>query len=594
MKHLAILFFCFFSCTAYVTAQIASQDDYLGRIKLELDKKWPENKTINIVFHGHSVPSGYFNTPNVCTLQAYPYQVLKMLKEIYPHAVVNTITTAIGGENAEQGNKRFINEVLTHHPDVLLIDYALNDRAIGLDRAKPAWESMINEALKRNIKVLVCTSTPDLTENILDVNTVLEAHARQIRSLAEKYKIGLIDSYAAFKKMKENGYELKDYMSQSNHPNEKGHLVVKSLIIKWFAGSAKLNSLKKSQTENMMCKVAGWQMDFFEAQVAKGSQWTNSHAYWAWTNATMYIGLAEWAKLSKDQKYWDFLYSIGEKNKWQAGANIYFSDDICIVQAYDQIYRHYKDEKIIKSSVYALDSIIANPKNHSLNYYATGSHSRWCWCDALFMAPPAFARLGKTTGKKEYFDFLDKEFWITYDTLYCPQEKLFFRDTRFKEMKEENGKKVFWGRGNGWVIGGLTFIIDNLPEDYPSRSEYIGLYKKMMERIAGLQDSRGFWHPSMLDTKSYPMPETSASGFFTYGLLWGVNHGYLDREIYLPVAIKAWDALCSAVQENGKLGYVQAIGADPKKVGADDTEVYGVGAFLLAGCEMIKLLEKEN
>jgi rhamnogalacturonyl hydrolase YesR len=159
-------------------------------------------------------------------------------------------------------------------------------------------------------------------------------------------------------------------------------------------------------------------------------------------------------------------------------------------------------------------------------------------------------------------------------------------------MREANGAKVFWGRGNGWVIGGLTVIIDHLPDDDAAKSWFIRLYGEMMARIAGLQDQQGFWHPSMLDYAAYPMPETSASSFFTYGLLWGVRRGYLNEETYLPIAEKAWNALCSTVHDDGKVGFIQPIGADPRQVGYDDTEVYGVGAFLLAGCEMYQWLSK--
>jgi rhamnogalacturonyl hydrolase YesR/lysophospholipase L1-like esterase len=585
-----------FSLCVFVSvhAQIASQTDYLKETKQALRRKWPENRTVNIVFHGHSVPSGYFNTPNVETLEAYPHLTLKAVKSVYPYAAVNTITTSIGGENAEQGSLRFKKDVLSLRPDVVFIDYALNDRKSGLDKAKKAWENMIREARTAKIPVILMTPTPDLTENILDGNTLLEQHATQIRELAATHKTGLVDSYAIFKKKAGNGEDLGKYMSQSNHPNAKGHNAVCELIINYLMDETEKQNYRDIQIKRIMARVADWQLVNFENQIRKGSQWPDSHACWAWTNATLYVGMAEWAEISGQQRYWDFLYTIGEKNRWKTGRNIHFADDICIIQAYQQLYEKFKEEKIIKPSVEALNQIIDTPKNASLHYESEGSHSRWCWCDALFMAPTAFARMGKTTGNKRYFDYMDKEFWTTYDSLYCPQEKLFFRDTRYKTMREENGEKVFWGRGNGWVIGGLTIIIDNLPDDYPSKPRYMNLYKEMMERIAGLQDSQGFWRSSLLDQSAYPMPETSASGFFTYGLLWGINRGYLNRAVFLPNAQKAWDALCSTVHDDGKLGFVQPIGADPKKVCFDDTEVYGVGAFLLAGKEMYKLKMKDD
>ena len=227
-KLSVVVLFCFHLIS--MNAQTAGATDYLSAIRQELQKIIPENRTINLVFHGHSVPSGYFDTPNVRTLQSYPYLTLQTVKEYYPYAVVNTITTAIGAEGSEPGCARFTGEVLVHRPDVVFIDYALNDRGMSLERARKAWETMIEEALKQHVKVVLMTPTPDLTEDILDPQMPLEKHARQIRELAAKYQIGLVDSYAAFKQLKQNGEDLNTYMSQFNHPNEKGHRVVCDLI----------------------------------------------------------------------------------------------------------------------------------------------------------------------------------------------------------------------------------------------------------------------------------------------------------------------------------------------------------------------------
>jgi len=210
------------------------KDNYLESIKQELVKQWPKNRTINLVFHGHSVPSGFFKTPDVRTLQAYPHLLLKELKQIYPYAVINTILTCIGGENAVQGAKRFKRDVLNHKPDVLFIDYALNDRRIGLDASKESWEYMIKAALKKNIKVILLTATPDQKVDLNDKATDLQKLCDQITGLANQYKIGLVDSYAAFQQRISAGGVLSDYMSQVNHPNEKGHQLVAVGIMKYF------------------------------------------------------------------------------------------------------------------------------------------------------------------------------------------------------------------------------------------------------------------------------------------------------------------------------------------------------------------------
>jgi lysophospholipase L1-like esterase len=226
---------------------MAERETYLNDIKSELVKQWPGNRTVNFVFHGHSVPSGYFKTPDVKTLQSYPYLVLQTVKDAYPYAVVNSITTAIGGENSEQGAARFCREVLAHRPDVLFIDYALNDRGIGLERARTAWEKMIETAIRNSVKVILLTATPDTSVNILNEQSSLALHSQQIRELAEKYHTGLVDSYAAFREKKKNGEDTVDYMSQINHPNEKGHGVVRDLIVRWLINDADIKMINNDK-----------------------------------------------------------------------------------------------------------------------------------------------------------------------------------------------------------------------------------------------------------------------------------------------------------------------------------------------------------
>ncbi len=199
-----------------------------------LARQWPKNRTVNIVCHGHSVPAGYFKTPFVDSFNAYPHLLYKALKDRYPYAVINVIVTAIGGENSEAGAKRFERDVLALHPDVVTIDYALNDRAIGLTRAYVAWRSMITKALNQGVKVILLTPTPDLRANLDDPADPLNQHAEQIRHLAREYDVGLADSLAAFRAYTAAGGQLKDLMAQGNHPNRKGHDLVVGELLKWF------------------------------------------------------------------------------------------------------------------------------------------------------------------------------------------------------------------------------------------------------------------------------------------------------------------------------------------------------------------------
>jgi acyl-CoA thioesterase I len=207
---------------------------YLDNIKTELKKQWPDNRTINLVFHGHSVPSGYFVTPDIRTLDAYPHQLLRELKKIYPYAVINTIVTAIGGETSKSGAERFESDVLNHKPDVLFIDYVLNDRLISLKESKDSWEFMICKTLEKNIKLILLTPSPDEEVDLFDEKSDLALLSNQVKELAKKYDVGLVDSYDIFRRLVKEGGFLHDYMSQQNHPNEKGHSLVTNSILEYF------------------------------------------------------------------------------------------------------------------------------------------------------------------------------------------------------------------------------------------------------------------------------------------------------------------------------------------------------------------------
>ncbi len=235
MKRAILILFVFLPIVTFGQQnQVADSTTYLITIKNELQVKWPNNRSINIVFHGHSVPSGYFKTPIVNSLAAYPQLVFNNIKELYPYAVVNVITTAKGGENAEKGALRFDSDVLIHNPDLLFIDYALNDRNIGLERAYKAWDEMIKKALAKGIKVILLTPSPDAKLDNANPENELAKHAAQIRKLAAENNVGLVDSYNAFEFLYSDKAQLDKYMAQFNHPNEQGHALIAKEIMKWL------------------------------------------------------------------------------------------------------------------------------------------------------------------------------------------------------------------------------------------------------------------------------------------------------------------------------------------------------------------------
>jgi rhamnogalacturonyl hydrolase YesR len=333
-----------------------------------------------------------------------------------------------------------------------------------------------------------------------------------------------------------------------------------------------------------MQKVADWQLTNASPS---GAHYKDN----GWTYAAFYAGVMALDSIAETPKYHEAMVEMGRKNDWKLGSRIYHADDQCVGQTYLELYLKDRDPAMLGPTKERFDYILAHPSSDSLDFAKKGKADRYWWCDSLFMGPPTWARLYKATGEIKYLDFMDKEWWAASDFLYDKDEHLYFRDSRYFAQREANGKKIFWSRGNGWVMGGIARILEMMPANYPSRARYETQFKEMAEKIASLQQPDGLWHASLLDPDSYPLKETSGSGFYVFALAWGINHGLLDRAKYEPAVRRGWFALEGCVTPDGRLGYVQQVGADPKSFKPEDYEVYGAGAFLLAGKEMYLLAQ---
>lgn len=309
-----------------------------------------------------------------------------------------------------------------------------------------------------------------------------------------------------------------------------------------------------------------------------------------WQVAPFWAGLFPLARLSGDStRYLEAIRRNGESNHWQPGPRPFLADDHAITQSYFLLYTVRPDRRMIEPALARFGEMLRARFDESLDFSDEKTAREWVWCDALFMSPPALALATRVTGDRSYADLMDRLWWKTTDYLYDKEEHLYYRDSRFFDQREPNGKKVFWSRGNAWVLAGLARVLQYLPEDFPSRLRYRALFQEMAQRVAGLQGADGYWRASLLDPASRPAPETSGTGFFTYALAWGLNEGLLDSATFEPAVRKGWAALVRAVQPGGMLGYVQHPGDRPGDTGPEDTEAYGVGALLLAGSEVHRL-----
>lgn len=308
-----------------------------------------------------------------------------------------------------------------------------------------------------------------------------------------------------------------------------------------------------------------------------------------WISATFFVGTAKLVDVTDVPDVLDFNLQTARHFNYAhqghgAPVHLINADDQAIGDLYQDIYLRTGLPGVIMPLQQRLDFTLPYLK-------LTPAPERlvWWWCDSLFMAPPVLTRMSAITGDPKYIDAMDIQFWRVYDRLYDKDAHLFARDERFIERRSPNGKKIFWSRGQGWVVAGIARILENMPKQYPTRPRYIKLFQEMMASIASLQQPDGLWRTSLLDIEAYPEPETSGTAFFTYAMAFGINHGLLERNTYLPHVLEGWAGLNNYILPSGILGQVQSAGDQPVPTKRETTMLYASGAFILAGLEVAKL-----
>ena len=333
--------------------------------------------------------------------------------------------------------------------------------------------------------------------------------------------------------------------------------------------------------------VADWQITHVAEMPKQGSDETG------WIPAAFYIGLARWAEYADDERYFNLIRQVGNRNKWQLGPRTYNADDQAIGQVYAAAYDHYGDTLMIEPMITRFDFILAHRPVVSLSFDNNQKcQKRWCWSDALFMAPASWLAIARFKKNSRYRDYANAEFWAAKDFLFDRDEHLFFENSQFFDQRGSHGEKIFWGRGNSWVFAALVNILRELSPDDRSRDRYEALLVEMAKKLITRQRSDGFWTTSLMSPPQLGTPEFSCTAFFTYGLAAGINMGVLDRKQFAPSAMRGWKSLISAITD-GRLGGVQEPADRPTPIGPNDAQFYGSGALLLAA-SALDVMEKSS
>lgn len=332
-------------------------------------------------------------------------------------------------------------------------------------------------------------------------------------------------------------------------------------------------ALNAAAIDKVLRKVADWQL-------------ARSRPHWdrLWTSGVMYAGFMAASEATGDAKYRNAMLDMSRHFDFQLRERLPNADDQTIGQTYLELYSQDKRASYIGKTRAELDDLIG------MKTVARGdARLPWWWCDALFMAPPVWAKMYQATGERKYIDYVHAQWKLTSDLLYDKTEHLYARDASYIGKREPNGQKMFWSRGEGWVMGAIARTLDLIPADDQQRAFYVQQLREMSARVAQLQNPQGLWHAGMLDPATYPLPEISGSALFVYAMAYGVNRGHLDATTYRPVIERAWSGILKHVYADGRLGGIQQTGAEPAFYRPTSSYNYGVGGFMLAAAELKKM-----
>lgn len=284
----------------------------------------------------------------------------------------------------------------------------------------------------------------------------------------------------------------------------KNTIIIALLILLVFTNGIpandrnKIHDFKKGEIKLLMFKVTDWQNNHTE-HLAK-------YRPLNWHLATYYIGIMEMYKVTGEQKYFDQMYELGKKYNWATENDVYDADRIAVGQMYLDVFKEKGDPEIIRRLKWVFDAHIERMPPADLRF--SGNEYRrewWTWCDALFMAPPTFAKMYEATGEEKYLEYAIKHWMLTTDYLFDKEDNLIYRDDRFFDQRTSSNKKVYWSRGNGWVFGGLVHMLKIIPTDHPKRSVFVNQFKGMAAALAKIQNKDGMWRPSLMDEKAFPL-----------------------------------------------------------------------------------------
>lgn len=341
--------------------------------------------------------------------------------------------------------------------------------------------------------------------------------------------------------------------------------------------NVQVDPFNKDHVKELINKVCKWQLDNPNTRIDAPNE--------MWERSVFYLGVMAAYRTTGNSEFLNAASDWAEMQNYKLGSRDFHADDEVIGQIYLDLFMELKD------SIYL--SEVVSQSYAIVNHHQTG-RELWSWCDALFMTPPMIAKVAHLRNDPEVYAGLDQKWWDVYDFLYEPDYNLFYRDARYIDTLNINGNKIFWSRGNGWVLAGLARMLQHWNPSDPAKNKYEDLFRSMSVAIAALQPEDGLWRTNLVDRLEFPEPETSGTAFFVYAMAWGVNRGLLDEDQFLATIRNGWQGLVESVSGEGILERVQQPYHEPGIVYPNGHQEYATGAFLMAAEEVRRLLQNEK
>jgi rhamnogalacturonyl hydrolase YesR len=310
-----------------------------------------------------------------------------------------------------------------------------------------------------------------------------------------------------------------------------------------------------------------------------------------WMRVTWYTGVAAAWEATGDASFLKQSLAYGRELHWQVGDDPDGPNRLFPIQLWAELYLAKRDRAMIEPSITWLATPGPLTPAGSKLWYMDAQNADTPpipYVDSLYGAP-ALAMLAEITGNAEYRRAMDAFFDAVTTRLFDHESGLYYRDPTFIGRKTPNGRKILWSRGNGWAFAGIPRVLNYLPDQDRGRERYLAIFRRMALELVRRQGADGLWRMNLDDNDQFPNPETSGSGFFCFGLAWGVNHGVLSRREYFPAVERAWGALVRNLSPQGRILWGQPEDSEPNPIVSDSTPEFVTGAFMLAGSEVYKL-----